>query len=339
MVSSHPIQRFIVAGQLRRVYTLLPAGKARVNALGGSLVYSAAGLGVWDEGIGLIGRVSSDFPVEWLEQMNQHGFDTRGIRILSETIDHRYFAAYPDINTCQSENPVGHFTRVGLPFPAELLDFVPDHGQLDSRTRLTHLTLRLGDIPQDFMDATAAHLCPLDYLSHSLLPPSLRQGHISTITINPSAGYMNPTFWNDMPALLNGITALLTTEEKLRSLFQGRTSDLWEMAAGVTAWGCEMVAVDRGSRGHLIYDSSSRGKWVVPVYPTQMIDPTGTEDAFCGGFLVGYRRTYDPLQAALYGTISKSMVSEGIGPFFALGSLPGLADARLFALKDMAYRE
>ena len=64
------------------------------------------------------------------------------------------------------------------------------------------------------------------------------------------------------------------------------------------------------------------------------MDPTGAGDSFCGGFLAGYRQTYEPVQAVLYGNISASLTIEGSGIFYALEGLPGLAQARLSALKD-----
>jgi hypothetical protein len=36
----------------------------------------------------------------------------------------------------------------------------------------------------------------------------------------------------------------------------------------------------------------------------------------------------------LYGAVSASLTIEGSGPFYALDALPGLAEARLDALKD-----
>ena len=55
-------------------------------------------------------------------------------------------------------------------------------------------------------------------------------------------------------------------------------------------------------------------------------------------FLAGYRQTYDPVQAALYGNISASLVVEGVGPFYALDTLPGLPEARLEALRQSVRR-
>lgn len=288
--------------------------------------------------MGLSGRVGEDFPQEWLAEIDRRGFDLRGIRVLPQSLDLRSFVAYLDANTRQYDNPVSHFSRLGLPFPKSLLGYSVPGPQLDSRITPTPLTTRLSDFPQDYLDSTAAHLCPLDYLSHTLLPPTLRHGHLSTITLDPSPGYMNPTFWNEIPAIVNGLTAVLTNEEKLSSLFQGRSTDLWEMAETLASYGSEIIVIKRGANGQYLYDHGNHTRWIIPAYPARLVDPTGAGDAFCGGFLAGYRNTYSPLQAVLFGNISASLTVEGIGPFYALEALPALAQARLEALQNMVRR-
>jgi sugar/nucleoside kinase (ribokinase family) len=186
----------------------------------------------------------------------------------------------------------------------------------------------------DYLDATAAHLCPIDYLTHTLLPAVLRQNGFSTVTLDPSSGTMSPTFWDDIPALVTGLTAFLPNEEEMRRLFHGRSTDLWQMMETIADYGCEIVVVKRGERGQLLYDRSTKVRWEIPAYPARVVDPTGAGDSFCGGFLAGYRQTYEPLQAALYGSISASLTVEGSGIFYALDALPGLAQARLEALKE-----
>lgn len=106
------------------------------------------------------------------------------------------------------------------------------------------------------------------------------------------------------------------------------------MAEAVAGYGCEIIVIKRGEGGQMLYDAAARTRWEVTAYPSRMVDPTGAGDAFCGGFLSGYRRTYDPLEAMLYGNISASLVVEGNGPFYALDALPGLAQARLEALRQ-----
>jgi sugar/nucleoside kinase (ribokinase family) len=256
------------------------------------------------------------------------------VRILPDTVDVRSFAAYIDRDTRSNSDIVAHYARWGLPFPKDLLGFKPPSSSLNSRTQLQAISIRQGDVPQDFLDASAAHLCPVDYLSHSLLPAMLRQADFTTVTLDPAPGYMNPTFWNDVPGLVNGVTAFLPDEEELRALFQGKSSDLWEMASAIAAYGCELVVIKCGGRGQLLYDSATRGRWEVTPYPARVANLIGAGDAFCGGFLAGYRRSFDPLEAVLYGNISASMVIEGHDFYYALDALPGLAEARLEALRQ-----
>jgi sugar/nucleoside kinase (ribokinase family) len=328
--------RYLVAGQLHREYTILPSSQVLLDVPGGNVLYAGVGIAVWepDPPPAIVARAGGDYPAEWLEDYARHGLDTRGVRVLPQPVDLRTFTAYTSRSTYSSDDPVTHFARLGLPFPRELLGYRNPANPLDSRTNLTPISLRQADIPPDFLDASAAHLCPMDYLTHSLLPAVLRQAEFTIVTLDPSPGYMNPTFWNDVPALITGLTAFLPSEEELRALFQGHSEDLWEMAEAVAAYGCEIIVIKRGEGGQWLYDAMTRTRWEVPAYPARLVDPNGAGDAFCGGFLAGYRRTYDALQAALHGNISASLVVEGIGPFYALDSLPGLADARLESLRQ-----
>ena len=336
----HASPRFLFAGQLTRDYLLFPDGTALLDVPGGNVLYASVGQGVWepDSLPGVIARVGEDYPSEWIERFTRRGLDVRGVRVLPEAVDLRNFVAFTDRTTRSREEPVVHFARRGMTFPRALLGYRSPKDQIDSRTRLLPTSLRQGDIPPDFMDASAAHLCPLDYLTHSMLPAVLRQAQFTTITLDPSPGYMNPTFWDDVPALLTGLTAFLPSEEEARLLFQGRTSDLWEIAAGLAAYGCEIIVFKCGERGQLLYDAASRARWEVPPYPARLVNPVGIGDAFCGGFIAGYRRTYDPLEAVLHGNISASLVIEGHDPTYALDALPGLPAARMEALRDLARK-
>jgi hypothetical protein len=328
------IPRFIFAGDLRRDYAILPSGRPLNDVPGGSVLYSAAGLAVWEPTPppGIIARVGEDYPQEWIDLIRKRGFDARGIRVLPEAVDLRSFYIYLDRATRLTDDPLGHFNRLGLAFPRSLLGYQNRNKPNDSRTQLVSTSLRQADIYPEFLDASAAHVCPLDYLSHNVLHAVLRQSGFTIVTLDPSPGYMNPVFWNDLASLFSGLTALLPSEDEVRALFHGRSSDLWEMAQALASYGCEIVVIKRGESGQLLYDAASKAKFEIPAYPSKTVDPTGAGDAFCGGFLAGYRRTYDPLQAALYGNISSSLTLEGSGPFYALEALPGLAQARLEAL-------
>ena len=203
---------FLVLGRLTRDYVLLPSGEPLLDIPGGSALYATVGLAIWEPQPppAIVARVGEDYPQDWLENFQQHGLNVQGVRVLPEAVDLRTFSAIVNHTTRIFDDPVAHFARLGLPFPKALLGYRAAQGlAMDSRTRLLPVSLRQADIPEELMDANAAHLCPLDYLTHSLLPALLRQAEFTTVTLDPSPGYMNPTYWGDVPALLTGLTAFL----------------------------------------------------------------------------------------------------------------------------------
>lgn len=325
----------VIAGHLRRQFLLPPEGRPLIDVPGGTLLYAATGALLWDVSVGLLSRVSEDYPQEWLRRFQKIEINTDGVMILPEAIETRSFMAYTAPHTFTRNNPVSHFARLGLPFPKTLLGYQPPAERQDSRIHQSPDSPRIADIPDHYFEAKGVHLCPMDITSHGQLAPAFRQGGVTNITLDPGTGYMNANFINDLRSLLQGITAFIPSEEQVRSLFWGRTTDLWEMAETLGNFGCEYVVIKRDGRGQLLYESNSSRKWEIPAYPSGMADPTGAGDSFCGGFLAGLVETFDPVQAVLHGNISSSLTIEGSGAFFALDSMPGLARARLNSLAEL----
>jgi sugar/nucleoside kinase (ribokinase family) len=326
--------RFVVAGLLRREYILPPIGHPLLDTPGGNLLYAAAGLRVWETGIGLLGRAGEDYPFQWLRDFEARGFDTRGVRILPGSMDLRSFRAYSDSFEQTRSNPVSHFARRQLNFPKALLGYQPPDTTVNPRRIHPHAPTVV-DIPDRYSSASAVHLCPMDFTSQGQLLSAFKARLATTITMDPDAAYMNPDFLKDLRELLNGLTAFLPSQDELQALFWGRTNDLWEMAEALGSYGCELVLIKRGGQGQWLYDAMGKHRWELPAYDSRIADPTGAGDAFCGGFLAGYRNSYDPLEAALHGNVSASLAVEGSGAFYPLDVTPGLAQARLEALRDM----
>lgn len=329
--------RFVVAGFLRREYLLPPVGRPLLDVPGGNLLYAAGGLRVWETNIGLLGRIGEDYPLQWRRDIEARGFDTHGIKILPGSLDLRSFRAYSDSFELTRNNPVSHFARRQLTFPKALLGYQPPDTNRSPRQLHPHAPT-LGDIPAEYQSASAVHLCPMDFTSQGQLLSAFKAGLATTITLDPEISYMNPDFLKDLRELLNGLTAFLPSQEELRALFWGRTNDIWEMAETLSSYGCELVVIKRGGQGQWLYDGMGKHRWEIPAYSSRMADPTGAGDAFCGGFLAGYRNTYDPLEAALHGNVSASLKVEGSGAFYPLDVTPGLAQARLEALRDMVHK-
>ncbi|HMV96808.1 MAG TPA: carbohydrate kinase family protein [Anaerolineales bacterium] len=328
---------FVIAGRLNREYVLPPSGQPLLDSPGGNLLYAAGGLAVWDSSIGLVGRVGEDYPRQWMRALNERGFDIRGIRTLRElqNVDLRSFIAFTDTNERSHSNAVSHFARRQLTFPKSLLGYQPpDESRKDPREPEPASPSAL-DVPKDFRDVRYVHICPFDFVSQSQMVNLFKGGSNQTVSLDPAPGYMVPAFWRDLRLVLQGVTIFQPSEDELRSLFWGETNDLWEMARRISEYGPQIVVIKRGSQGQMLYDVPGNHRYELPAYASRMVDPTGAGDAFCGGFLAGFQKTNDPLLSALHGSVSASLKIEGSGPFYELDVMPGLAEARLFALKEM----
>lgn len=324
--------QFIILGKLTREFLLPATGQPRLDVAGGSLLYAAGGLGVWETGIGLVGRVGDDYPRAWLNEVKRRGFDTSGIHIQPQPLDVREFIAYNEAFEANRINPVAHFARRQMTIPKALLGYQAER-PLPQALRLT-----VRDIPEDYLTARAAYFCPMDLTTQTQLIAALKRGTVHSFILDPAPDSMSPASRRGLPALLNGVTAFLPSEEEIRNLFQAETHDLWEMAEAVSMYGCEVVVIKRGINGQFLFDAQAKRRWEIPAYPARLQDVTGAGDAFGGGFTAGFCKDYDPLEGVLYGNVSASLKLEGAGAFYPLEVLPGLAQARLEALRELVRR-
>ena len=327
-----PVNLFV--GRLRRDILLPVNGPPLIDVPGGDLLYAAAGFLIWGKDAGLLARVGEDYPRAWLKLFEDLGLNTKGIHILPEDMDLRNFLAYNDEFERQLTNPLAHFKRLGLPFPKILLGYQPTGQQKESLMENDASLPRPAEIPEEYLDARCVHLCAMEYTTVSRLISKFRDSHVTTMTVDPLAGWMEPTNWSEVCLILPGLTAFLPSEEEMRSLFIGKSTDLIEMTEALAGEGCELIVVKCGAQGQLLYETGSHKCTRIPAYAVEPRDATGVGASFCGGFMAGLHSTYDPLLAVLHGNISASLTMEGSGAFHILDSHPGLAQARLDSLKD-----
>ena len=325
--------RYLVIGGLREDYCITHEGEARSGVLGGNAVYAAAGAALWSESVGVIGRVGSNFPPDWLDEIARAGPDIDGVKVLPDPQDTRTFYAYLSMEDRVDTNPNLHYQRAGLTLPKALIDYVSSTEGQWSKDAYGPLAIRPEDLPDGAGAAAGAHLAPGDFLTHSIVPAALREAGVDSVIVDPSVRYMEPEFRKDLPNLMKGLTAFLPSESEVLSYFQPRPPELWEMAESLAELGCPIVAIKRGAAGVYLWDQASRRRWHIPAYPAQPLDVTGAGDAFCGGFMVGLSETHDVVEASLRGSVSASVAIEGTGALYALDAAPGLPEARLEALR------
>jgi sugar/nucleoside kinase (ribokinase family) len=324
----------LLLGRLQRDTIITADGAVRIDQLGGNLAYAAAACKLWGQSPGLISRVGEDFPAEWVDELASKGGDTRGIRVLDQPVDLRRFIGYQSVYRGGADHPIRQFAERGLAFPKLLLQYVKAPPRLDSKKERLPATLRPEDIPDEYRSAKVAHLCPMDYHSHSLMPAAVRQLGVATVTLDAGGGYMHPEFWNETPALVNGLTVFMAEETRLRMLFGTRTEDLQTMSEAIASYNCQAVLVYSREQNIRFYDRASRKHYQLPAYPARTVDITDNSSSLAGGFAAELGRGQDLLRALLVGSAMASLAAEGSGAFFLADTLPGLVEARAQALEQ-----
>jgi len=304
-----------------------------IDQPGGNLLYAAYGYRIWREYGGLVSKINSDFPTNWIDHINHNGFNIKGISRTEKPIeDRRFFYIDPDI--IDIDNPQKYFTQLGKPFPKNLLGYASEPMHLDSRITGTPFTVKPEDIPEDYLNAQFVAIGPLDYITHSLIPAYFRSHSEAKIFFHPSRSYLNRAFFSYFAPLIQGATCLFASQVELLELFVGKSEDIWEIMEWTADFGVNYVVASRKKEGYLLYDAENKMGYQIPAYPSKTVDPVGVDDACFGGIVAGYSKCFDPLEAVLMGSITASLKIEGSTAGYLLNALPDLAGARLSMIRD-----
>ncbi len=329
---------YAIVGGLRDDYFITPDGQTHLHQLGGNALYAAVGARLWarspDERVGLIARVGANFPPAWLENITHHGMDVAGVIVQPEDLDTRTFYAYRSLEERDDTNPAGHFQRLGQPLPPALAGYATSTEGQEDRDHFSPLGVRPEEVAPHYLDARGFHLAPYDFSVHAAMPGLVRRRPGRVLTCDPSIRYMQPRHAQAAGDIIRQLDAFLPSEMETRAFFGGALDDLWQAAEAFGALGARCVVLKLGSRGQFVYETATRRRWHVPAYPGRVVNVTGAGDAYCGGFLVGLTETHDPLEAALRGCVSASLVVEGTGALYALRYPPEQLQARLAEVRQ-----
>jgi len=305
------------------------------NRPGGDVLYTAAGFNLWKKGVGLVAKISKNYSIEWTKEISDFQINTSGVNKTSLDFNQQRFYAIKNNNKFSTSNPQKHFFEIGSSMPKFLLGYKPHHAGIDKRNSPLPFSLIPDNIPDSFLQAHNMILCPIDYYTHSLMPSYFRSQTNGNVILCASNGYMHPSFWNEIPSLIRGSSAFLTSESQIRNLFLGKMDDIWDMIDFLALCSVEIIGVFGNDRCVYIYEAPTKKKYFIPHYPSKIIDMIGTFAAFCGGFGAGFTTYFDPLRAGLMGVVAASINVEGSTPLHTFKSLPGLANARLEALENL----
>lgn len=314
-------------GNLVQRFILDDAGRYIPEHVSGGPLFAAAAAKSLGFDVAILSRVGADFAPDHLDQIQAKGIDVSRVQRLTKDLDQRLFTSLADPANPSYDQPIQHFARVGHALPKALLDYIYKGQQIDKRDQRGQLGLREEDLSDLAGKFAAAHLCPSDFLSHELIPPSLRSLGAPQITLETRASYMIPDFESEIPSLVTGLKALISNRDHLKSLF-GEAKTHWELIERMASFGCEAVITINQFTGIDLFLVESDQRLHIAPYPGKLRDLTFARSSFAGGFLAGLLRSEDLREAALTGAAAMSIATESPDPFYILDSFAGLISSR-----------
>lgn len=316
-------------------YILGADGQPHLHLLGGKGVYAALGMWLWGLRVGLAVSAGCDFDLARLQPLRQAGIDIRGVQVHPSAPTLCWAQQYAPNGERVAWNPRRHCA--GMAAPAVLPESLPDIEGFSPSSVLRAHHVDLTRLPADYTTAPAYHFAGDEFLRYPQIVAGWKErGAIfgldadwrngPPLTLDDASGALSP---------LAGFAAVLPSAGDVEQLF-GAGVALRQAARVLGSVAQSAVVVKLGAAGSLLYQPRLDRFDQIPVVPVRAVDPTGAGDAYAGGFLAGLLRTGDPLEAALWATVSASFVVEGYGAAHALErATDEKRDARLAALRQL----
>jgi len=324
----------IILGKLNRETIINRKNEISLDKPGGNLLYSAYGFALWGKTAGLVSQIGNDCPEEWLDEIAENSLNTLGITKSPVNCDSRSYFLVDDKNGSHEDNPQKYFSDQKIPMPKVLLGYEPDLNGVDNRKQGSANTIRPENFPDEYLSSRYLALCPVDFLTHNMIPAFFRARTGGDVLIHVSSGYTHSSFFFDIPLIVNGACMVLISEDNARRLFLGKLEDTWQISEMLAGYGVDIIVMSRKSGGYDTLDAASKKRYHIPPYSVNSIDPIGVDDAFFGAFLAGYLTSFDPLYASIIGSATASVKNEGSTPKYLLGVLKDLLKARVDFLKE-----
>lgn len=280
---------------------VFPDGSTMWRTPGGNAIYSALGIALWGERPDVVAPVGPDYPVEALAGR----VDLSRCRPLERTL--RNWGLYEEDGTRTFT-----FRSASRDWHA----FSPTAADIDG-AHYAH-----------------AHLAPLPWDLHIAFAEHLRAGGAAVISVDPDDRHLDAVPPADLKRLLAAIDLFLPSRQDVAALMPGRSPADAIRALRDIAPDLPLIAVKCGHEGVLLHAAGAADLVRVGTAAQTVVDTTGAGDAFSGGALYGFARTRDPVEAALFGSVSASYAVATHGPDGLLAAEAAEAEARRARLRS-----
>jgi cytidine kinase len=271
---------------------ICPDGTTHMGMLGGGGPQSAFGMKLWADSVGLVAGVGPDLPLSVQDWLDHNKIDTGGIRR----------AEQPTPRAWQALETDGSRTQVWR-VPSEAIQ--------------THLQRHLDLMPITYRRAKGIH-----FGIHPLEPDSgfvraLKDNNV-IISIEPFRPSERPLTTTELKTLIAGAPIFSPNLCEARSLVPplnilSQQEEVIALMAIFLDAGAQVISLRMGPDGSWVGSQQTENIFHIPAFETNVVDPVGAGNAYCGGFLVGWLETGDLTQAGLYGAVSASFLVEQIG--------------------------
>lgn len=201
-----------------------------------------------------------------------------------------------------------HVELVSVPAAATtVFEHAQAAGERQLRVRATAQPLGVDDLPEDWRDPELVLLAPVVNEVDAALAGAFggatlaaeAQGWLRAVA---GDGAVQTRRWSSPKGVLSRLQALFLSGADVRG-----------QEAAMTEWVQQVpvAAVTAGARGALLYVNGDR--YEVRPRPARQIDATGAGDVFAATWLVRYRISGDPWEAAEAATCAASLAVEGEG--------------------------
>ena len=269
---------------------------------GGNVLYAASGVRTWLREVGILARLGSDYPEQYLGVLRERGY-VLALRSVDAPIMHTW-ALY--------ERGSAH----------RFVHHIGSGGHYD-------MSIRPDEIDASHRGAEAYHIAPMPTDIQLGLARALKTT-VNLVSLDPHVDYARR---GDaaLEQILGIVDCFLPSQDEARLAYG---SDSPEAAArSFAAAGPRAVAIKLAEEGSVVFDRAGDRLVHVPAVAVNVVDVTGAGDAYCGGFIAGMLLTQDPIEAALYATVAASYTVESHGALAPGPPAPAHARARLDDLR------
>lgn len=256
--------------------------------LGSPAAYSAVTASRLGVKTGIVTRIGRDMPATLLQPLRDAGIDMRGIKVAGKN------SRTTILSYDMAGNKSVSYEKIAPP-------------------------ILFSDVPEEYLEAEAALICPMDFEVPLSTLQSLYEHHLvlmadlggfggTVATIHPlSPKTANHVFLEELVKYCSIIKVSL---EDCQYLF-GAIQDPEVAGNLLIELGAKVVILTLGGDGSQVYVGQE--KFIVPPFPARVIDTTGAGDAFCGAFLAEYLNTHNLHLSALFASAAASLMIEESG--------------------------